>query len=317
MELKEIPLDKIETRHFPFSFSVGEDVSGLSRSLARVGLLNPPVVFVSPGEELYLVARGARRVRAAAAIGLEKIPVRISRETDPLDHLTANIHENAGERSLTPGEQARALRLLLDLGVEEEMVQTEYLPLVGLPPSPSWMEYLEALSRLSRKGQNAADRGLLSREMILYLSGLSAEESSRLLTISLSLGLSISHQRKVAEALQHITAHQGLTVGDVLDDPRIKKQTSRDGRREPREELVKALSAMKSPELARLEAGFRGAVSRMALPASVSLSHHPTFEKKGVTVRMIWRSPKEARFVLEKLNRADGEGLIENLLEVF
>jgi len=315
MEINEIPLDSIETRHFPFSFSGRADVTGLAGSLAAAGFLNPPVVFLPAGEEICLVSRGARRVRAAASISLETVPVRITRETDPVAHLTAGIHENAAERSLTAGEQARALRLLLDLGVGEETARTKYLPLMDLPPSPSWVEYLKSLSGLSREAQDMVDDGLLSREMVIFLAGGRPEESARLLDISRSLGLSISHQRKVVEILEYLATYEGRAVGDILDDPHVEPLTVRHGRRDSREELIQALSVMKSPELARLEKNFREVVSRMTLPASVSVAHHPTFEKKRVTLRMIWRSPKEARFVLEKLNRANDQGLIESLLE--
>jgi ParB/RepB/Spo0J family partition protein len=300
MKSERLPLDRIDTGKFPLSFSSGEDISSLARSIRSVGILNPPVVFLPEGDGLYTVARGARRIRAALLLEMAEIPVRISTEAGRLEHLKAGLHENVSERTLKPSERALALTLIIREGVDEKTAISEYLPLLGESPSGASMKYLLDLAGLPGAAREAADRGELSRESVQFLAGAEAQEAVRLFDLISGFGLTLGHQRRLTETLTYLTSSGETTLTRILGAPEVAGLTSagspRDGR--AREKLMKVFSGMRNPMLTGMEDSFRETVGEMALPAAVSISLQATFDRGGFSLKMKGRSHREEEVLM-------------------
>lgn len=99
--ITEIELDKIEV-HKRVRHNLG-DVTALSESLRKHGLLNPIVV----NEKNELIA-GHRRLEAAKRLKWSKIPARIILEEDEADLVEMEIDENTQRKDLTSDELADA-----------------------------------------------------------------------------------------------------------------------------------------------------------------------------------------------------------------
>src|SRR5688572_21691522 len=131
-----VPNPEQPRRHFD-----PEALASLAESIRHHGLLQPLVVRRVAGH--YELIAGERRLRAAAAAGLESVPV-VVREGGPEERLELAIIENVQRQNLTALEEAEAYRHLIDeYGLTQEDVATRVgksrpaitnaLRLLGLP----------------------------------------------------------------------------------------------------------------------------------------------------------------------------------------
>jgi ParB family transcriptional regulator, chromosome partitioning protein len=116
---EQLPLDRIDPNpRQPRGSFDEEPLQDLTMSIEAVGVLQPIVVRPSGGR--YQIVMGERRVRAARAAGLERIPA-IVRTTEDNQMLRDALLENVHREDLNPLEEAAAYeQLLLDFGITQE-----------------------------------------------------------------------------------------------------------------------------------------------------------------------------------------------------
>lgn len=159
----------------------------LAESIKENGILQPLIVRPS-GDGKYLLIAGERRLRAAAMIGLKKLPC-IVRKIDPLTADIYTLAENLRQEKLSPFEEAEGILKLIKLhGISAETAA------MRLGISTSRLE--EKLSLLS------LSEGLRQRLSAARLT----ERHARAL-------LRIKSEARTA-ALDHVIAHQ-LTVPET------------------------------------------------------------------------------------------------------
>ena len=92
----------------------------LAASVRERGVLQPVLVRVVDGADVYELVAGERRWRAARMAGLEVLPAFVRDDTDDASALELALIENAAREDLTPVEEARTLSVLInDLGVTQ------------------------------------------------------------------------------------------------------------------------------------------------------------------------------------------------------
>lgn len=95
----------------------------LAASITEVGVLQPIVVRPGEREGTYVLIAGERRLRAAAAAGLDTIPAVIRSDESDGQSLTEALIENVQRKDLSPLEEAAAYRNLLeDFSMTHEQV---------------------------------------------------------------------------------------------------------------------------------------------------------------------------------------------------
>jgi ParB family chromosome partitioning protein len=120
-----------------------ETLQDLTASIEAVGVLQP--IVVRPAGERYEIVMGERRVRAARAAGLERIPA-IVRTTEDNHLLRDALLENVHREDLNPLEEAAAYKqLLADFGITQQELASRLgrsrpvianaIRLLGLPGS--------------------------------------------------------------------------------------------------------------------------------------------------------------------------------------
>ena len=116
---EQLPLDRIDPNpRQPRGAFDEEPLHDLTMSIEAVGVLQP--IVVRPHGERYQIVMGERRVRAARAAGLERIPA-IVRTTEDDQLLRDALLENVHREDLNPLEEAAAYeQLLLDFGITQE-----------------------------------------------------------------------------------------------------------------------------------------------------------------------------------------------------
>ena len=113
---EQLSLDRIDPNpRQPRGSFDEEPLQDLTMSIEAVGVLQP--IVVRPSGERYQIVMGERRVRAARAAGLERIPA-IVRTTEDDQMLRDALLENVHREDLNPLEEAAAYeQLLLDFEI--------------------------------------------------------------------------------------------------------------------------------------------------------------------------------------------------------
>jgi ParB family transcriptional regulator, chromosome partitioning protein len=116
---EQLPLDRIDPNpRQPREAFDEETLQDLTASIEAVGVLQP--IVVRPAGERYQIVMGERRVRAARAAGLERIPA-IVRTTEDDQLLRDALLENVHREDLNPLEEAAAYKqLLADFGITQQ-----------------------------------------------------------------------------------------------------------------------------------------------------------------------------------------------------
>lgn len=140
--LTMVPLAKIKARKDfnPRSDFADDQMAELIESVRRHGIITP-LTLASNGDGRFSIIAGERRYRAAKAAKLREVPAQV-READG-EALTLAVAENVIRADLTPVEEARAYRRLVDehgdaakvatlVGKSERLI-AERLDLLRLP----------------------------------------------------------------------------------------------------------------------------------------------------------------------------------------
>lgn len=164
-----------------------EHVHALAGSIALQGVL-VPIVVRADGEKFELVA-GFHRLAAARQLGLGEIPV-VYRDAEQQD--AARAIENIARKALSPYEEARAVRAMLDRGLSEDGAAqalgwpkvrvTARVKILSLPERAQEMIGsgqipLSAVEQLRRIGDVAPK---LLQAVISYLDGVDQWAADRL-----------------------------------------------------------------------------------------------------------------------------------------
>jgi len=127
----------------------------LAESIRRRGVLQP-VLVEAAGEGRYVIVAGERRVRAAKLAGLDRVPV-IVRSFSPEERLEIALIENLQREDLTPIEEAKAYRQLMEA---RDLTQEQVAARVG--KDRTTVTNSLRLLKLPEKVQDAVERGELS-----------------------------------------------------------------------------------------------------------------------------------------------------------
>lgn len=107
-----IPIKRIRPNPFQLRKVRREDVEDLITSIREFGVLEPLLV-VPRGIRKYMLIAGHRRLEAAKSLGMVDVPCMVL-DLNEKEFLTVSLIENLQRSDLTPLEEARAIRLILD-----------------------------------------------------------------------------------------------------------------------------------------------------------------------------------------------------------
>ena len=119
-----VPVEAITiSGHQPRKHFSAEALEELARSIQNKGVLQPLLVELS-GADRYTVVAGERRFRAAKLAKLTEIPVLV-RSFSELEKTEIALIENLQREDLSPVEEARGYKTLIDVGklTQEDVAQ--------------------------------------------------------------------------------------------------------------------------------------------------------------------------------------------------
>jgi ParB family chromosome partitioning protein len=123
--LREIPISDIRSNPFqPRKTFKPAELAELQESLRSSGLLQPITVRTKPEGKGFEIIAGERRLRAASALGWERIPA-VVKELSDQEMLTLALVENLQRSDLNPIEEAEGYdQLIRQFGYTQQSVAT-------------------------------------------------------------------------------------------------------------------------------------------------------------------------------------------------
>ncbi len=208
--LRDLPIGDIRANaRQPRTVFDDDALAELTHSVREFGVLQP--VVVRPRADGYELVMGERRLRAAAAAGLDVIPA-VVRDTGDDAMLRDALLENIHRAQLNPLEEAAAYQQLLEeFGVTHDQLATK------LGRSRSQVSNTVRLMNLSVPVQRRVAAGVLSAghaRALLALDG--AEAQDELATRIVAEGLSV----RATEELVSLIAAGHAGVGPRRRPPR-------------------------------------------------------------------------------------------------
>ncbi|WP_439082102.1 ParB/RepB/Spo0J family partition protein [Streptomyces sp. WL006] len=175
---KTIPIDRIDRDpNQPREHFDQAKLDELTRSMQKLGQLQPITVVYLTATKSYRIVMGERRWRAAKAAGLTEMTALVLHgiHNDPRTTLAMATAENVGRVDMTPIEEAKAFKRLEDA----EYSIDEISEMVG--KSPAYVGWRIDLLRLCDSAREALEKGHLTVGLSWYVSLLSANNQMRFL----------------------------------------------------------------------------------------------------------------------------------------
>jgi ParB family chromosome partitioning protein len=288
--------------------------SNLVASLARFGLINPPIIREHEGRRV--VVSGYRRVAAYLQSGGSSIDVRLLPEDTPHEVCVAlAIGDNAFQRPLNLVEQARCLELLWYLEPQPAALARRAAEF-GMPDNPGVLLKIKRLCGLGESLHATIIRGFLSLPMALELAEMGTREGERLARLFAELHLSLGKQREILSWLREIGARENLTVNQLLDDPHISAiGNDQEMDRNQRAQLLRRhLRLRRFPAISAVEAAFHELVQELDLHPNQRLAPPADFEGRTFTLTCRFTSAGDLLQCLQNLDRLHQHPLLERIL---
>ncbi len=312
-----VRLEDISLADAQYVITFGRSCGSLAASIARAGLINPPILAKAPEQAPYRIVCGYLRVRAAEQIGWKDMPARIMPSgTDDLRLLELSIHDNLCHRPLNPVEQAGAVRRLLGYLPEETVIEA-WLPALGLSPSAKALDTCLRIDSLAQDIQEALVAGAMSARSAAELAALEPGDRQAVFGLFTSVHLSTSKQSEIIETCKDLALREGTSIQDILRAPEITAVLAdRDPNPTHRGEQVRSfLRRCRYPRLAEKEEGFDALTKKLPRAGGVRLVAPQSFEGDTYRLEIDFSRPEALEKAAETVRRLAGDERLRGLLE--
>jgi len=279
---RSIELEKVERESGPYCMSFEPDLHSLFQSVKMVGVLNPPILL-SNERDRYDVVTGFRRLEVLRELKQKRalcVVLPDGARFSPLDCFRMALFENLTIRRFNEVERAMILTRLLSWVPRDEVV-SGYMPLLGLSPRESLLDFYLSLESLERPILVLLSKGLLSIQTARQL--LRFNEKDRLAAAKWisNLKLNTNQQVKFIEYIEDISIKHHISIYEILDrepfagllqDGALKNIPQQAKR------VMRLLREMRFPRLSRIERSFKKKLSRIPLPEGVKITPPSHFE---------------------------------------
>ena len=217
----EVPISSLkpnpsQPRHSFRDASLAE----LAESIRRRGVLQP--VLVEEVGTGYQIVAGERRVRAAKLAGLERVPVLV-RSFSPDERLEVALIENLQREDLTPIEEAKAYRQLMEA---RDLTQEQVAAKVG--KDRTTVTNSLRLLKLPQKVQDAVEKADLSAgHARALLAVTSPADQEVLFERVIARGLSVRETEQAAQAFNQGRRGRAKKPPGRARDPNVREVEER------------------------------------------------------------------------------------------
>ncbi len=271
-----------------------KDREQLVHSLTAVGLLAPPIL--RPGKtKTYLVVAGFRRLTCLRRLGISMVSARLlPAETEDLTCLKISISDNLLQRSLNPGELARALTKLTALSKSPQDLRRTAAELC-LPANPGLIEKFRIVSGLPEKIFDYFSQEWIPLAVASRLAALEPETALVLADLFADLRLGLNKQQEMLTLIEEIAAREEKTCWQILHEQglrRILEAEDKDrGRRAA--EIRNYLQERRFPAITRKYAHFARQAQTLIPGSRMRFSPPHNFENTDYSLQLLFKDPAE------------------------
>jgi ParB family transcriptional regulator, chromosome partitioning protein len=254
----------------------------LEKSIAKIGILHPPVV-VQTSDETYDIVCGRKRIQCAQRLGQSYIFCRILPPTAPKKTLLSFLLEDQGSGSfLSLPETAFYLKLCLEFIGKDET--TEEFVGGNLPKMNK--RFLLSLLEFDHVILRKIHSGLLAEKIIYDLLKLNPADRSRIVYLVELLQIGGSKQKRLITLCRDIALRENIPISSLLDQPDVKAVVEHKEMNIPQKtnRLLSLLQKRCYPQSSTAREIFHSRLHALALPGNCEINPSPSFEKDEVTL---------------------------------
>ncbi len=289
--LTKIKLSQIEFEDRRFCFTLARAEGRFLHSVKQVGIVQPIMVIKRSGKQV--VVSGWKRIEAAKVCGLEELPaLEIKEALSDLEVMKITFYDNYGQRQFSIAEKALAVKRLSDFGLSSEVIITQILPLLELPPERPTLAILFKLSEQPVGLEKIHQKDWKLTTVELFLNFPTQE---KIWLLRLIENLSHNQQKEAIELFYCLKKRKRKSLRELLVElgleshlKAIEKERSLSG-----DQLLSVLRKEAKPQIFRVNNLIDQTIKELKLPEKVSLNYDQTLEKNDL------RLTAEARSVFE------------------
>jgi ParB family transcriptional regulator, chromosome partitioning protein len=208
MEIKNINIEDIDYSYIE-NCRTSIEVEDLRESIEATGL-QTPIGVVLQGEGKFGLVYGFRRLNACSSLGWDTIPASIVSADNQADLLVMNLQENVSRQSLTPMEEAYAIKRIIDAGKDVD----EFRAALGW--SKTLITQRLGLLELSLEIQEALEEGKISVNQARAIDEAEHEHHGSLIVLA-EEGTTVKSLKEEIEQLNRVISPDD-EVTLVLDE---------------------------------------------------------------------------------------------------
>jgi hypothetical protein len=316
----EIALNTVDFENEVFRITEDLNLPPMIASIQAIGQQNPVLLLEKSSSNKVIVA-GFRRLHALRQMGVARAHARILSDAEcaPIQAFRLAVWDNLSQRTLNALEKARALfGLKHSCAVGDDILVTDYLPLLGLEPNKRILHQYLSIMGLHRRLRALHNEGSLTLTSIERIASMPREIQDDLCRVFSNVRLSSSLQRKFFDLVEDVAAIAETGPKEVLNRPEIMAalEASRLSQFQKGEKICDLLHNWRNPRLSQVEEKFSTDKKRLGLPGSVRLSHDPFFENRQLTVEFIVSTAQQFRQVADELQRVAREPVLDELMRM-
>jgi ParB family chromosome partitioning protein len=317
---KTIPFRSVDLEDRTFVITFAPDLGALKESLARVGMIHPPLVQTVSPDGRYRVISGYRRILAARELGWDRLGVELaSAEEKDLDLFLRALDENLGTRSLNVMEKVLALdKLRNQFGLTEEEVLSRHLPRLGLGSDRKTLALYLSLAGLEEEIRRGLVADELSRTVAHRLTKRTPQERLTFFRLAHRLRPGKNLQRELFDLLTDIGRREKIAVDDLLAEDEIASLIENDDVPAPQrlKTVREILLRHRYPRFSRVVDRYEQLRRQFRLPPRTTLSPPPHFEGRDWRLAITFRSREELEQADRTLRELIDHPLLDRLLDL-
>lgn len=289
MELHSIPINRIEIRDERFRISVIPS-ENIAQSVQRHGVLQPLRMVIR--DRCQILLSGWKRYWAAQSAGKISVPVLILDQPDDCDCFQEALDENLSIRPLTIIEKANALKRLVALGLDRDVIVPIWLPRLGIPGTLRWLDIYLQFATWDWDIQREVETAKLSIASLELIRKFAVQTARELLP--LISPLSRNKQKEFLEFLFEVSLRENLSAGEILNSKEIRDIRGSDmSQLQVSDALRQVLYHRRYPHLTDWLKDFDMLANKIPLTDEIRLSHFANFEEKELSLTFKIRSMEQ------------------------